>query len=162
MEKTNIADDEQLARCLYDPSFFHEGQLAARAFELSNFTDRNGIVHHEPSLSVLRESMCDVLESSKELPYREGESIIGYASLQAGVIRSIASPLKDHIINVDVKHAPSQRLPAHAGIFTKIDGMNIKGKPENGHTSPLVSYVQSQLVSHSQVKLFDKGIKNGE
>lgn len=154
MEKTKIAEDEQLARCLYDPSFFHEGQLAARAFELVNYKDKNGVIHHEDALSVLRESMCDVKDASKKLPYRKGETIIGYASLRTGDVISISSPLKEHTINVDVKHTPSPNLPSHAGIYTKIDGIKVKGKPEKGHSSPLVSYVQSQLVTCSIVKLF--------
>lgn len=154
MKSKQIDKDELIARCLYDPSFYHEGQLASRAFELINYVDKNGNVQHEKYISVLRESMCDIKKTSNKMPHREGEIIVGYASLKVEDVISITSPLKDHSIEVNVKSCPSPNLPSHAGIFTKIDNCNIKGKPINGHTSPLVSYVQAQLVKKSKVCLF--------
>lgn len=99
--------------------------------------------------------MCDVKETSERLPKLEGETIIGYASLSKKDIESINSPLPGHDISVRVKPTPSTNIPAHAAIFTKIDGINIKGRKTSGHSSPLMSYVQAQLVAKAEVILFD-------
>lgn len=149
-----VTNDENIARALFDPSFYHEGQLATRAFELRTMMSKDGTMLHEKYISVFRESMCNVKDVALSIPPRKDEIPIGYASMLTESVQSISSPVKNHTIELKVKSEPTRITSAHAGIYTKIDDIKIKGKTENGHPNPLISYVQGQLVSISKVKLF--------
>ena len=113
-----VADWEDVARILFSPLFISEGILSQRAFMLED-------AFGETYISVLRVVM-ECFESDIEGIKREGNTLYGYAQMNVGSIRGAVVP--DHPeIKFDVLPRNAGKRKSHAGIFTTIDNMQVKG-----------------------------------
>lgn len=133
--KSDIADEEDVARILFSPSHIYEGRVSPKAFKLEML--KGGA---EDYVSVLRYDAEQLEEvSSVFRPRKEGDTRYGYTSLLVRDIRSLDAELDNRDVTVQPK--PSKRLPYHAGIFLSIDGKIQTAEA----VSPDIDYFQKEL-----------------
>lgn len=117
-----VADEEDLARVLFSPSFFVEGRIAPTAF-LCNIL-KSGSVEDYVSVTRYQDGLDVDALSEKYKPRVEGDERYGYTLLNTGKARAIKIKA-DKECRVDVKGHPSKGNPLHAGIHIYLDGVNI-------------------------------------
>lgn len=119
-----IADKESLARYIFSPSMVDEYGVSRQAFQLDNL-ERGP----EKYVSVERASYRKPKrENYKYRVRKKGDSLVGYAELSAGTVRTLK--VKD--VWAEVKPHGNQQNPYHAGIhYHNYDGP-IAGECEDG------------------------------
>lgn len=135
-----VEDAELIDRMVYAPSFFCEGRLGPPAFDLT----KKG----EGYISVLRNKYYTFNNIIPPRARVKGDSLAGIAQLIAKDVRTISSPTTVNSVKVTIEAKSSANLPSHAGIFTTIDGIPVKGGTQ--HTTPWFMYVQKELVRLSK------------
>jgi hypothetical protein len=113
-----VFDNEDIARMLFSPLFICDGVLSQKAFTLEK--DIN-----ETYISVLR-PIISSFEGDMEGIKKEGNILYGYALLNVGELRNCKIK-HQKVIKFDVLPRNSGRRKSHAGIFTTIDNVKIKG-----------------------------------
>ena len=137
-----IDDSEDVARLLFSPLFMSEGVLSQKAFSLE---EKN----KETYISVLRSSLQS-FRTDMEGITKEGNFLYGYALLNVGEIRSC----NIQNIKFDVLPRSTGKRKSHAGIFTTINNINIKGgMPQSADRLLarmfLVNLAQKRIISFS-------------
>lgn len=119
-----IADEERLARYVFSPSMVDEYGVSRQAFQLDNL-ERGP----EKYVSVERASYREPKsENYKYNPRKKNDSLVGYAELSAGAVRTLR--VKD--VWAEVKAHGNKSNPYHAGIhYHNYDGQ-IAGECEDG------------------------------
>ena len=113
-----VGDDEDVARLLFSPLFICDGVLSQKAFTLEK--DSN-----ETYISVLRPRISSFNADMKCIT-KEGNILYGYALLNVGELRKCKIQ-HNKVIKFDVLPRNSGKRKSHAGIFTTIDNIRIKG-----------------------------------
>lgn len=113
-----VADDENVARIIFSPSFIYKGRVAPTAFRWNVLPSGEA----ENYISVLRGDTAKLEIETRRFKARiEGDKRYGYALLEVGRIREIGKDIsigKD--TEVDVLPFPSKHHPNHAGIVVAI------------------------------------------
>ena len=113
-----ISDREDVARVLFSPLFICDGVLSQKAFTLEK--DNN-----ETYISVLRPAV-ESFNADFEGIRKDGNILYGYALLNVGEIRNCNISYKKNI-KFEVLPRNLGKRKSHAGIFTSIDNVKIKG-----------------------------------
>lgn len=113
-----ISDREDVARVLFSPLFICDGVLSQKAFTL----EKN---NNETYISVLRPAV-ESFNADFEGIRKDGNIVYGYALLNVGEIRNCNIPYKKNI-KFEVLPRNLGKRKSHAGIFTSIDNIKIKG-----------------------------------
>lgn len=142
----HVDDTEDVARILFSPSFFEDGELSAKAFDLITMGNSP-----ETYISVLRMSFGDVKAISEHfIPRTKGDTRCGYALLNVGIVRGIKVRSKTRSISMDVKPYP-KHIEAHAGIVISDSTQRIKG----GCDWPEYMLIKDKLARASTVTLWN-------
>ena len=113
-----VGDDEDVARLLFSPLFICDGVLSQKAFTLEKDSNETYISVLCPRISSFNADM----EGIK----MESNILYGYALLNVGELRGCN--IQHHkVIKFDVLPRNSGKRKSHAGIFTTIDNVRIKG-----------------------------------
>lgn len=113
-----ISDREDVARVSFSPLFICDGVLSQKAFTL----EKN---NNETYISVLRPAV-ESFNADFEGIRKDGNIVYGYALLNVGEIRNCNISYKKNI-KFEVLPRNLGKRKSHAGIFTSIDNVKIKG-----------------------------------
>ncbi len=116
----HVADEENIARVIFSPSMVEDSEISPSAFQLRN------LKKPEDYISVFRNDYVELsIENiSQILSAPIGNTIYGYAVLNAGVCRKVSYKG----IATEVLPHPTQKNPYHAGIHFSKAGSDIKGR----------------------------------
>ena len=116
-----VADEEQVARIIFSPSYIYNGKVAPTAFRWEVLPSGDA----EDYISVLRNNPDTLEEDTRSFRARmQGDTRYGYALLGVGSVRAIGMSLAGDV-RADVQAFPSKRFPGHAGIIAEIKGRRI-------------------------------------
>lgn len=146
-----VADEECVARVVFDPLYLQDGKLGRSAFGLRN-TER---VPNEQYISVNRMSYWDADAAACNVPKLKDNTICGYAKMIVRDIRRISQVINEQNLELDVK--PMKRTPEspHAGVFTLLDSKAVTGAITQ-HVSSVWMYVQNSLLNISEFVKFQE------
>lgn len=118
MSLSPVTDEEILIRFITDRHISPQGRVAGSAFALRCFP--SGI--DEDYVSVMRKDFQGFQPSRNTSPLKNPK---GFLSFKAGECRSLSDPKN---IALQIEPKPSERFPAHAGIYFFLQGKVVVGE----------------------------------
>ena len=129
IQQKSVSSEETIVRLLHQ-AWVVNGVLQQTAFEL-----RNGETYlsvNRPAIDTFSADVISFLEHHPEYRTAPQNSSYRKASLNVGEVRGIDIHLDDQKLEVEVAVEPrSSHIKSHAGIFTRVEGANIKGGQSN-------------------------------
>lgn len=123
-ESALVSNEENLVRILHK-DWIVDGVLQTNAFALRN--GETYISVNRPSVDSFSTDVSDFVRKHKGYQIEDGSSF-QQAVLNAGDVRGISVSFNQKTANLTVEVEPrDNNIKSHAGIFTRIEGNNIKG-----------------------------------
>ncbi len=123
-ESALVSNEENLVRILHK-DWIVDGVLQTNAFALRN--GETYISVNRPSVDSFSTDVIDFVRKHKGYQIEDGSSF-QQAVLNAGDVRGISVSFNQKTVNPTVEVEPrDNNIKSHAGIFTRIEGNNIKG-----------------------------------
>jgi len=122
---TVVGNDEQIVRILHR-DWIVDGMLQVSAFALRDKETYLSV--NRPAIKTFSDDVRDFVMSHSAFKTGDDSNTYQRANFNVGEVRSISVSLKDKVANLAVEVEPrDSHYKSHAGIFTRIEGKNIKG-----------------------------------
>ena len=125
MSRTEIDNDEQIVRILHR-DWIVDGVLQINAFALRD--KETYISVNRPAIETFSDDVRDFIKNHSAFKTADDSNEYQRANFNVGEVRNIRISLKGEVasLSVDVESRDSH-YKSHAGVFTRIEGRNIKG-----------------------------------